>query len=196
MEAHQGQQIRSQQRTAEQQLASTLYQLGRGLAEDAEPDQILRLLSRWKNARDEFIQIPALQWLRQRLELDPLDLKLITIGYITRLEPETLSPYLRLSWYEQPPGLSLERALFLSDIQDDDKPDILCHLRQHSPAYRYRLLQPHSPAPIQPLLLAEDLSHTIVCEYFGTSQAALRGCLPPEQLLPGSGTERRHWWLC
>ncbi|MEM6406394.1 MAG: AAA family ATPase [Pseudomonadota bacterium] len=161
MEAPQDQQIRSHQRATERQLAATLYQLGRGLAEDAEPDRVLQLLCRWKSARDEFIQIPALQWLRQRLDLDPLDLKLITIGHITRLEPETLSPYLRLSWYEQPPGLSLERALFLSDVQDDDKPDTLHHLRQYSPACRYRLLEPHNPTLTQPLLLAEDLSHTI-----------------------------------
>ena len=160
MEKHPGQPTRSQQREAEQQLAGTLYQLGRGLAEDAEPDRILKLLHRWKNTRDKFIQSPVLQWLRQCLDLEPLDLKLITIGYITWLEPETLSPYLRLSWYEQPPGLSLERALFLSDIQDTDKPDALHHLR-HSTAYHYRLLQPHHPVLTQPLHLAEDLCQTL-----------------------------------
>ncbi len=162
MEQHQDQQIRSQQRKAEQQLADALYQLGRGLAENAEPDQILQRFGHWQNIRDDFIRNPVLQWLRQRFDLDQLELQLITIGYITWLEPETRSPYLQLHWYEQPPGLSLERALFLSDIQETDKPAALRYLWQHSPACHYRLLQPHKADCLtRPLLLAEDLCHIL-----------------------------------
>ena len=153
----------TQQRIAEQNLAGTLYRLGQGLTKETEHNVIVAAYNEWQTTLEQFIEIERMQNLQQQFKLDTLSLKLIAISYINNLEPETLAPYLRNSWYEQGPTLSLERALYLSDIQSTDKPTHLDQLLSTSPAYRYRLLQltDTSTALIQPLLLAEDIYYNL-----------------------------------
>ncbi|MDK2593812.1 ATP-binding protein [Pseudoalteromonas obscura] len=95
----------------EKQLAQQFFKVGAALANN---DQDLQQnLTALQKALDNLVHTPRFELVTNAFSLDEFEIRLIALIYIQTLEPDILTPYLGLSWYEQGPLLSLDKLLFL-----------------------------------------------------------------------------------
>ncbi|MCG7550406.1 ATP-binding protein [Pseudoalteromonas sp. Of7M-16] len=95
----------------EKQLAQQFFKVGAALANN---DQDLQQnLAALQKVLDKLVHTPRFELVTRVFSLEDFEVRLIALIYIQTLEPDILTPYLGLSWYEQGPLLSLDKLLFL-----------------------------------------------------------------------------------
>ncbi|MCL1123187.1 ATP-binding protein [Shewanella surugensis] len=148
-------------------LSQQLYGLGQAIKQGEDQSKLSILLQAFHDSMDTYIHSPAMQSLQVGFELTELELKLIGIVFITTLEPDTLTHFLGLSWFDQGPSLSLERVLLLSKNNQQSKITCLEDMLTPMAAFRWGILSsPEQPQPlIHPLLLAPDVFTYLLGEH-------------------------------
>ncbi|MCF6440856.1 ATP-binding protein [Pseudoalteromonas luteoviolacea] len=96
----------------EKQLSQVFFQLGAALAQDEE--HIQHLISKLDSVLNQLISVPKFKYVEDMFGLQEYEMRLIALVYIQELEPDILTPYIGLSWYENGPTLSLDKLLYLS----------------------------------------------------------------------------------
>ncbi|MBQ4812892.1 ATP-binding protein [Pseudoalteromonas luteoviolacea] len=122
----------------EKSLAQSFYQVGVSLQNNE--DNFSAHLANLHDVLDKIITLGKFQFVKERFGLSGYELKLIALVFIQEIEPDSLTPYLGLTWFEQGPYLSLDKLLVLSH-QPARKRAILNAGICHSLAFRWGLLQ-------------------------------------------------------
>ncbi|WP_298775823.1 ATP-binding protein [uncultured Shewanella sp.] len=147
-------------------LSQQLYTLGQAIKQGEDQPKLSLLLQAFHDSMDTYIHSPAMQSLQVGFGLTELELRLIGLVFITTLEPDTLTHFLGLSWFEQGPSLSLERVLLLSKNQQQSKITCLEEMLTSMQAFQWGILS--SPEQTQPLihslLLAPDVFRHLLGE--------------------------------
>ncbi|MEY8240061.1 MAG: ATP-binding protein [Cycloclasticus sp.] len=140
-------------------LTDSLFKLGVALQKNEDGEDVLQCFKELQMALASYISNDRIQLLKSWFMLDDLELKLLSLTYINLIEPESISPFLQLSWYEQGPSLSLERLLLLCQQGGVQKNHNIKQLLVQSRVFSWNMLQSDDRrhALIQPLYLAEDV---------------------------------------
>jgi hypothetical protein len=141
------------------ELTVSLLDLGHAIQRNNDTDLILEYFEKLQLAIAHFLSTDRFQSLRTWFGLDELDLQLLAITYINLLEPETVAPYLQLSWFEQGPTLTLERLLLLTQRGGESKSSNLHNLFLDSNLFKWNMLesQGNQLSLIQPCNIAQDI---------------------------------------
>lgn len=148
---------------AEQALASALYHFGEALTKQGEPSSISQLHQQLHQAMEQLIVFPNFARISERLDLNLEESKLLSMAYISAIEPDVSSGFINLSWYEQGPTISLQRAWNLCQYPAEPSEQIqhisLAELFNKSALFAWRLLAVDDSRfiTIQPLILAWDV---------------------------------------
>lgn len=137
----------------------SLFDFGYGLKNNEERDVILDKLSQLQVALQNYIETERFSNLKVWFDLTDLELKIIAITFINSIEPETVSVFLRASWYENGPTLSLERILVLCQQGSENKIDQIDQVVKNSHALAWGLIQIERShlALIQPVTIADNV---------------------------------------
>ncbi|MCF2858039.1 ATP-binding protein [Pseudoalteromonas sp. SMS1] len=103
---------RQSQFKLERALAKCFYLVGDSLQSNDE--SLAKNLASLHQALEQLIELERFQFLRFCFELEEHEIKLIGLAFIQAIEPDCLTPYLGLTWYEHGPYLSLDKLLVLS----------------------------------------------------------------------------------
>ncbi|SHI19844.1 hypothetical protein VA7868_02355 [Vibrio aerogenes CECT 7868] len=136
----------SELKQSEQQLAAALYQLGLVLSEQSDAAQITAAQTYQLNALEGLLQTPHWKLLIRHFSLKDAEAALLAVVFLFQLEPDLLAVYSGLSWYEQGPGISAERALSLIPATQGDD----------FPSNRVNLVLPDCPLIQHGLLIGQD----------------------------------------
>jgi len=152
-------QLSSQYLKYQSELTITLLDLGRAIQGDNEPEVILENFERLQVAITQLLSTERFRSLQLLFKLDDLDLKILAITYINLLEPETVAPYLQLSWFEQGPTLTLDRLLLLTQQGGALKNSNLNKLLSTANVFRWNILETrdYQFSLIQAFNIAQDI---------------------------------------
>lgn len=103
----------NKQKNIEQSLAQALYRLGNVLHEQADSEELDLARATVNTQLQALIACSKWRILAENFSLSKRELSLLAIVYLFQLEPDLLSVYMNLSWYERGPGISMARALWL-----------------------------------------------------------------------------------
>ena len=101
------------QDVCEQALAGSLYHFGSALSEGLDQETVIARHQSVMTAAQDLAQAPSFSAVSKRFLLDEQSQYLLTIAYICAIEPDVVAPYLKTTWYEQGPSISVFRALGL-----------------------------------------------------------------------------------
>ncbi|KZN45257.1 ATP-binding protein [Pseudoalteromonas luteoviolacea] len=130
-------QVTSQQFELEKQLARCFFQIGAALSQDEENIQLL--MSHFDDALEQLICAAKFKFVAQVFSLKKYEMRLIALVYIQELEPDILTPFIGLSWYENGPTLSLDKLLYLSQL--GNKRALLFNGSLRMKVFEWQLLQ-------------------------------------------------------
>ncbi|SHO56209.1 ATP-binding protein [Vibrio quintilis] len=134
------------QHQAEQQLAESLYDLGLTLANQESPEEIQEAQKKQLINLRNLLKTRKWTLISGHFSLSESEVALLAVVYLFQLEPDLLSAYAGLNWYERGPGVSAERVLSLiPGAHDSDLP-----------AMKTGLLMPDSPLIQAGLLICHD----------------------------------------
>lgn len=152
-------QLSSQYAQYQTELTITLLNLGQAIQSNNEPEAILEYFEKLQLAIAKLLSTERLRSLQAWFELDELDLQILVITYINLLEPETVTPYLQLSWFEQGPTLTLDRLLLLTQQGGALKNNNLNKLLSTSNLFRWNILETrdYQISLIQSFNIAQDI---------------------------------------
>lgn len=122
-------------------LTQSLFDLGYAIQKGEEKEKILNCLNTLNDCLDQFLLINNVQDIKEWFDLNDLEVKLLSLCYISQLEPDVISNFFQLSWYEQGPMLSLERMLLLCHNNIDSKEASIRFLLSESKLFRWQLIQ-------------------------------------------------------
>ncbi|KZN57761.1 ATP-binding protein [Pseudoalteromonas luteoviolacea] len=124
----------------ERVLARSFYQAGVALQNNEE--NFGDSLSKLNDVLDKVIALDKFRFVKACFSLSYCELKLIALVFIQEIEPDCLTPYLGLTWYEQGPYLSLDKLLVLSN-PSSQKRAMLNSGIYHKFAFKWGLFQSH-----------------------------------------------------
>ena len=157
-----------------------LYALGQAIKAGENQETTSALLSNFQQSLDGFIQTVRIQNLKHWFGLNDQELKLIAIVFVNVLEPETVAPFLGLSWFDHGATLTLERVLLLCQKNQQSKLTSLNKLLSNLKVFHWKILfiSEHSLPLIQPLNLAPDIFSYLIgnAKSLDNSEAVIR-CL-------------------
>ena len=141
------------------ELSRNLYALGQAIKANENEETTSALLSTFQQSLDGFIQLTRIQKLKHWFRLNDLELKLIAIAFVNVLEPETVAPFLGLSWFDHGATLTLERVLLLCQKNPQSKVTNLNMLLSNLKVFHWKIIfiSEHSQPLIQSLNLAPDI---------------------------------------
>ncbi|KZN59714.1 ATP-binding protein [Pseudoalteromonas luteoviolacea] len=122
----------------EKVLARSFYQTGVALQNNEESlgDSLLKL----NDVLNRVIALDKFRFVKACFGLSCSELKLIALVFIQEIEPDCLTPYLGLTWYEHGPYLSLDKLLLLSN-PSSQKRTMLNSGIYHKHAFKWGLFQ-------------------------------------------------------
>lgn len=132
-----------QQHQSEHHLAQALFQLGNALKSAEGP--IESHIDTLHSALAAFRGTPRFALLQELFQLSELECNALALVYIQAQDPDALSPFLGLSWYEQGPTISLDKILTLADPALN-KRHVLASGVLHAPVFTWGLLRQHDSA--------------------------------------------------
>ncbi len=140
-------------------VTQSLFNFGYSLKNNEEREVIVDKLRQLQIALQAYIEIDRFENLKSWFGLTDLELKIIAITFVNAIEPETVSVFLRASWYENGPTLSLERILILCQQGSENKIDQIGHIIKNSHALAWGLIQIERShlALIQPVTIADNV---------------------------------------
>ncbi|MDK1286663.1 ATP-binding protein [Pseudoalteromonas umbrosa] len=133
-------QTESLQLALEKQLARCFFQVGAALSQNKENIQCL--MSNLDEALEQLICAPQFKYISDVFGLQKYEIRLIALVYIQELEPDIVTPFIGLSWYENGPTLSLDKLLYL--CQQGSKRALLSKGSLRMKLFEWRLLK-HCP---------------------------------------------------
>ncbi len=123
-------------------LVGAVFNLGAALSDDSEGRVIIERFDQLQYSLRQYILSADIQYLAQCFSLTELELKLLSLVFVSQSEPGAIGPYMQLSWWEQGPTLSLDRMLYLSNCAGDIKHESLSQLFSDSRLFAWELMQP------------------------------------------------------
>ena len=148
------------QHEAEQALASALYHFGEALTKQGEIGNLTQMHHQLHQAMERLIAFPQFIHVIERLGLSHEEGKLLSMAYISAIEPDVFAGFANLSWYEQGPSISLLRAWNLCQQRLESSDQILhvslAELAKNSALFIWRILMVDDTrfVPAQPLVIA------------------------------------------
>lgn len=147
-----------------QHAAQALYEVGQVLStgdtsqENSQRHLISAKLQDFRQALKQLTQCEGVSQLAKRFALDPMQQSVLAFAYILTTEPETLSPFLKTSWFERGPSLSLYRMV--SMLTEENTSAVIAKLI-HSALFKWHLLRwdetvhlPISDVTVEPNVMA------------------------------------------
>jgi AAA+ superfamily predicted ATPase len=141
------------------QLAQSLFDFGFELKNNDDKELVLSKFNKLQKALQQYIHTASFQQLKTRFKLTDLELKILAISLINAVEPETVSVFLQLSWFENGPGLTLERMFLLSYQGHEGKYEQFSQFIKRSSALAWGLIQSDRShlALIQSVTIPDDI---------------------------------------
>jgi hypothetical protein len=140
-------------------LTQSLFNFGYALQNNEEKDIIIEKFNRLDFELNNYILTFRFQNLKSWFDLKDIELKILAVTFINSIEPETVSVFLRASWYENGPTLSLERIFVLCQREQENKVYQVNDIIKNSNALAWGLIRIEKSqlALIQPVSLAENI---------------------------------------
>jgi AAA+ superfamily predicted ATPase len=147
-------------------LTQSLFNFGYALQNNEEKDIIIDKFNRLDFELNNYILTFRFKNLKSWFDLTDIELKIIAITFINSIEPETVSVFLRASWYENGPTLSLERIFILCQREPENKIDQINNIIKNSNALAWGLIRIEKSqlALIQPVTLADNIFNYLLGE--------------------------------
>lgn len=141
---------------AEQALAGGLYQFGVALNENLAVSDFHSRHQAVRQALDSLVAQPVFNRFSDRFLLDKHSRDLLALAYVIAIEPDVAAPFLKTTWYEQGPSISVFRAL--SMLEQNEIPKSMSSFVQ-SGLIEWELLQIDSTANvgIHPLVITQQV---------------------------------------
>ncbi|KZN56672.1 hypothetical protein N474_11000 [Pseudoalteromonas luteoviolacea CPMOR-2] len=143
------------QHELERALAKSFFLVGSALQSNDE--SLGDSVSNLHQALERILSQQRFKFVSRCFELSDYELKLIGLVFIQAIEPDSLTPYLGLTWYEQGPYLSLDKLLTLALKQPQRKAKVSSELRT-SNVFQWGLLRSNTiPSLTESIYLAPEL---------------------------------------